>query len=839
MQSDALPFRVLFEQSPDVLLVLLPDAPRFTMVAATRARYAATHTKPEQTIGRGLFELFPDNPDDAAASGMANLRASLDRVLASRVPDTMAVQKYDIRMPDGSFEVRYWSPKNLPVLADTGEVLFILHRVEDVTELVRASEAGHELRDHNRAMERDVIQRSRELHDANQQLREANLKAGELDIAKTAFFSNISHEFRTPLTLMLGPLEDSLVDAAAPLSEPHLRRVQMAHDGALRLLKLVNALLDFSRIEAGRVQASYAPLDVGRLTAELAGMFQSAAEKARLQLVVDCPDSPVTAYVDREMWEKIVTNLLGNAFKFTLQGAIAVRVCNEASSIVLEVSDTGVGIPEAQLPRIFERFHRVPGARGRTHEGTGIGLSLVHELVRLHGGTISVRSEEGRGTTFRIELAQGFEHLPQGSVSHVQAVPGVERDIEAYVTEVSSLTSEVNSASASSVERAPLGQSGSRPRVLVVDDNPEVREYMASLLAAHYEVTTAVDGQAALEALETQSPDIVVSDVMMPRVDGVGLVRALRANVVTRQLPVILLSARAGEEATIEGLDAGADDYLVKPFSARELLARARTHVELARMRRAWTEELERANRELEAFSYSVSHDLRAPLRAIDGFATALVEDYGSGLDDGAKAFLDRITSNVRRMNALIADLLELSRISRASVARRVVDLSALCAEITTELHQSHPERSVELEIAPGLSASADPALLRVMLVNLIGNAWKYTTRTPAPRIEIGSAQADAGAPVFFVRDNGAGFDMTYAHRLFTPFQRLHDAKQFEGTGVGLAIVQRIVQRHGGRAWAQAAPDRGATFFISLPQDVALDGPHSLQARARFTPKNG
>ncbi|HSI04813.1 MAG TPA: histidine kinase dimerization/phospho-acceptor domain-containing protein, partial [Myxococcota bacterium] len=310
-----LDFRLLFEESPDVLLVLLPDAPRYTMVAATRARYEATMTTPEQCIGVGLFELFPDNPDDPAATGTSNLRASLDRVRETGKPDTMAVQRYDIRRPDGGYEARYWSPKNVPILGEGGSVRFILHTVEDVTALAKANELSDELRGRANAMERDILQRSAELSVAVRELRSANDKLGELDAAKTAFFSNVSHELRTPLTLMLAPLEDSLADAKL---DPVLReRLRMAHDNALRLLRLVNALLDFSRLQAGRLHATFAPLDIALVTSELAGMFQSAAEKAHLKLVVDCPPLREKVFVDRDLWEKIVPNLVSNALKYT------------------------------------------------------------------------------------------------------------------------------------------------------------------------------------------------------------------------------------------------------------------------------------------------------------------------------------------------------------------------------------------------------------------------------------------------------------------------------------------------------------------------------------------
>src|SRR5579859_7691507 len=413
----AMDFKLLFEASPDVLLVLLPAAPRYTMVAATEARLLATHTAREQIIGRGLFELFPDNPDDPAATGTANLRASLQRVLDTRMPDTMAVQKYDIRGPDGGFEVKYWSPKNLPVLSESGEIAYILHRVEDVTELVRASEVGEELRDRTQAMEREVIKRSRELAEANRGLRDANVKLGELDAAKTAFFSNVSHEFRTPLTLMLGPLEDALAGPPEALPAPQRKRLELVHHNALRLLKLVNALLDFSRIEAGRMQASFAPTDIAQRTRELAGAFHSAAEKAGLYLTVDCAPLSAPAYVDQEMWEKIVLNLISNAFKFTLEGGIEVRLREGDGDFRLTVQDTGSGIPEDELPQVFERFHRVRGARSRSHEGTGIGLSLVRELVKLHGGTAGVESTLGEGTVFSVSIPKGSAHLPADSVA--------------------------------------------------------------------------------------------------------------------------------------------------------------------------------------------------------------------------------------------------------------------------------------------------------------------------------------------------------------------------------------------------------------------------------------
>jgi signal transduction histidine kinase len=802
-------FRVLFEESPDILLVLLPDRPRFTIVGATRSRLAATQTTVEQ-FGKGLFEVFPDNPDDPAATGAANLRASLERVLATRSADTMAVQKYDIRGADGSFQVKYWSPKNLPVLSPAGEVLYILHRVEEVTDLVRATEVGEELRGRTRLMEREVVARSRELAAANSDLREANAKLGELDAAKTAFFSNVSHEFRTPLTLMLGPLEDLL--AAAPEKDQRRSLLVLAHDNALRLLKLVNALLDFARLEAGRLRASFAPVDLAIFTAELAGMFESAAARAGLKLVIDCPALSEPAWVDRDMWERIVTNLISNAVKFTRHGEVAVRLREREADFALEVADTGVGIPEADLPRMFERFHRVTTTWARTHEGTGIGLSLARELVKLHGGAITVASEAGRGTTFTVEVPKGRSHLPAEAVSSTPTEPGIGRDAIAQVVEARRWAGG-DDASRGMPPSVP-GPDSIRARVLVADDNADLRAYLSGLLGTAYDVSTAPDGLAALEVVGSRRPDIVLSDVMMPRLDGFGLVRALRSDPATASLPIILLSARAGEESAIEGLDAGVDDYLTKPFSARELLARVRTHLNLARTRRTWTEELERTNRELDAFSYSVSHDLRAPLRAIDGFSAILEEDSGQGLGEAGRDCLRRIRGAVSRMTELIDDLLGLARISRSELTRKEIDVSGIARRVVADLASRPPSRAVDVRIEEGLTAQADARLTAVLLENLIGNAWKFTGKRDDPAIEVGRDPTSSRA--FFVRDNGAGFDMAYATRLFSPFQRLHTESEFEGTGIGLATAGRIVARHGGRIWAEGETGKGATFHFTL-----------------------
>ena len=421
----------------------------------------------------------------------------------------------------------------------------------------------------------------------------------ELDRVKTIFFSNISHEFRTPLTLMLGPLSDVLHDPQ--LTTTVREQIAVAHRNSLRLLKLVNTLLDFSRIEANRMQAMYEPTDLATLTTDLASVFRSAIEKAFLQLVVDCPSLREPVYVDRDMWEKIVFNLLSNAFKFTQQGQITVRQRIIGENVELQVQDTGIGIPEFELENVFKRFHRIEGTQGRTHEGSGIGLALVEELVKLHGGSVRVQSVYGQGSTFTVSIPCGTHHLKsdmpparlRDGIGSGQAPKEANIRADGFVEEALGwLRDDMDDVEPpiDEIERP-------RPRVLLADDNADMREYVRKLLCTQYEVITVADGEAALAQAREHVPDLVLSDVMMPKLDGFGLLAQLRSDERTRCVPIVLVSARAGSESRVEGLEAGADDYLIKPFTARELLARVKATLETARLR----QEANRSRMEFEA----------------------------------------------------------------------------------------------------------------------------------------------------------------------------------------------------------------------------------------------
>ncbi|HXV82375.1 MAG TPA: ATP-binding protein, partial [Candidatus Binatia bacterium] len=452
-----------------------------------------------------------------------------------------------------------------------------------------------------------------------QELRALNERLRELDRAKTAFFSNISHEFRTPLTLMLGPVEDILAKRPEEVLSNNRELLTVVHRNGLRLQKLVNTLLDFARIEAGRVEAVYEETDLAVFTGELASVFRAAIERAGLKLIIECSPLPEPVHVDRQMWEKIVFNLLSNAFKFTFEGEIEVALRWRRERVELSVRDTGVGIASDELPRIFERFHRVPNVRSRTYEGTGIGLALVQELARLHGGEATVQSTFGRGSTFTVTIKPGTAHLPKERIGAARTMVSTAVGASPFVEEAMQwLTDEENTESG---KRKDEGESGERDeggrmkdefpsedsirqsktcgepcqtiqnpksKILVADDNADMREYARRLLLQQgYDVIAVPDGEAALAVAREQKPDLVVADVMMPRLDGFGLLRALRNDPTTSTLPIILLSARAGEESRVEGFERGADDYLVKPFSARELLARVGAQLTMSQLRTA------------------------------------------------------------------------------------------------------------------------------------------------------------------------------------------------------------------------------------------------------------
>ncbi len=677
---------------------------------------------------------------------------------------------------------------------------------------------------------------------ANAQAYEAERRRAEalaeLDRVKTAFFSNVSHEFRTPLTLLLGTLEEVL-ELSREAVDPGKDLIATAHRNGLRLLKLVNSLLDFSRIEAGRVQACYQPTDIASFTAELASSFRSAIERARLGFHIDCRPVGQLVYVDRDMWEKVVLNLLSNAFKFTFEGEIgvAVRPSADGSAVELVVRDTGTGIPARELPRLFERFHRVEGSRGRTHEGTGIGLALVQELVKLHGGKVSVTSCVNAGTDFTVSIPFGTAHLPEDRIGVGESLVSTATRADVYVEEALRWLPSHEAALPAMAESGP-GECP-RARLLLVDDNADMRDYVRRLLGTHHDVEMADNGHDALRMVLDSPPDLVLSDVMMPGLDGFELLRALRENPTTATLPVILLSARAGEESRVEGLHAGADDYLVKPFTARELVARVNAHIATSRLRRQAAERerdlrekaegvsrelemsnraLRRANGDLEQFAYSASHDLQEPLRMVATYSQLLLRTYRGKLDSRADEIIEHCVQGATRMERLIKDLLEYTRASSAAVSIPAAsELDAALDAALSSLSTAIEEAGASIFREPLPAVRIEPAHAQQILQNLIGNAIKYRDSKP-PEIRV-TANRLCTEWVVAVHDNGIGIHPRYQDQVFGLFKRLHSANRYPGTGLGLAICKKLVERYGGRIWLESEPGSGSSFFFTLPAE--------------------
>ena len=600
--------------------------------------------------------------------------------------------------------------------------------------------------------------------------RERAEKLAELDRAKTTFFTNISHEFRTPLTLILGPLEDALGNVSTAGEEALVANLKSAHRNATRLLKLVNALLDFSRIEAGRMEARYEPIDLSALTLDLASVFRSAIESAGLRFRVRCDRLPQPVYVDRDMWEKIVLNLLSNAFKFTFEGGIELDLGPSGDHVEMVVRDSGIGIAPKELPRVFERFHRIEGARARTHEGSGIGLALVQDLVRMHKGEISARSELDKGTSITVSIPLGYAHLPSERIGSSETRLRNPATTAAFATEVERWSP--------ATESERLTGPAATARILVADDNADMREYLTRLLCQRWTVEAVADGEAALAAARRSRFDLVLTDVMMPCLDGFVLLKALRADPSLESIPVILLSARAGEESRIEGLKTGADDYLIKPFSAAEVLARVELHLKKARADSA----LRLSLVEQQALMKEVHHRVKNNLEVVNSLLS-LQADFVDNRQ--ARQVLVETANRIRVIADIHRLLYQTPKVAQLDLAafvdRLATSLLSLYAEAAARVRLDLLAEPVEIDLQRAVP-------IGLILNELFSNALKHAfvgNRGGTIRVRI-----DATGLEF--SDDGIGLPASI--------------DPCNSPSLGLQLVQVLVRQIGGTLKVESGP---------------------------------
>ena len=1204
--SEIPPYQQLFEVSPHPYLLLRADSV-FTIAAVNNKYVEMTRTKRDAIVGHGLFEIFPDNPEDPACASVRDLRTSLNHVLSKKCADVMSVQKYDIPLRDGSggFEVKYWSPVNTPVLDEEGRVIYILHHAEDVTEFVvrhdnDSTQHLNKVEARAQRMEAEIMQRAAEVKQANRALKTAleeleqmNRRLTELDHLKSQFFANVSHELRTPLTLIIAPLENRmrwLTGSNASVEERHETGLMLRN--ARILYRHVTDLLDAAKLEAGRMAIVWARFDLAKLVRVTASYFELLARERDITFQIISPETCVIES-DSEKLQRILLNLLSNAFKFTQdEGCISIRLVTTEACAKIEVQDNGPGIPAEMREQVFERFMQVESSVTRQHGGTGLGLAIVRDFADLLHGKLELEESPGGGALFRITLPLA---APTGAV--LRDTPGSLDEIILH-----EVMDELQSRAP--MTPAPLPQSAVRlPLVLVVEDNADMNRFITDMLQPRYRVANAFDGREGLEQALKLTPDLILSDVMMPEMDGEQMVRQIRQHAELDGVPIIMLTAKTDDDLCVKLLKSGVQDYLNKPFAVDELLVRVdklvlerqlvreqlrqsearfqatfeqaavgisiisldgywlrvnhklcailgysqdelmaltfqditypddleadlnhvkralageiaayamekryirkdgrviwiNLHASLVRKpdnapdyfiavvediqsrkeiaanfkearrianlghwtwngadKQTWSEELyliygrdtalppadypemasfytvdswnklaaavqkcwrdgaafecdaevvrpdgahrwtisrgeavpdfdgriiamrgtvqditerklgemalqeskeqlklfieyapaslamfdremrylaysqrwrndynmgdrdllgvchydafpeigeewkaihrrclsgeiiradedrfergdgstqwlrwevrpwhqaggaiggiamftedityrkqaeaalqqlnadlekrvaERTaelkmlNQSLESFVYSVSHDLRAPLRGVEGYSQLLEEDYSDRLDDEGRLFITNLRAGVTRMNELIDDLLAYSRMERHKLDSHALDLTALTQRVIAECGGEIAARQIEVICdLPLLMVNGDRDGLAMVLRNLLENAIKFSQHAAHPRIEFG-ADRDNQHVILWVRDNGIGFDMKYNQRIFEIFERLHRLEDYPGTGIGLALVKKAMQRMGGRVWAQSTPGEGATFYLEL-----------------------
>jgi signal transduction histidine kinase len=669
------------------------------------------------------------------------------------------------------------------------------------------------------------------------QIEKANEELKELDNAKMRFFSNVSHELRTPLTLILGPLEVILRGNQNPDLRPLLEAMEA---NARRLLRHVNALLDFAKIDAGKIECNYEYDSLGKILQGLVIAARPHLLNRKISLVMEGLDSIPETILDVDKVETMAANLLSNAIKFTPDGGrITIKAGEEGEIVWFEVEDTGIGIPKDKLDMIFERFHQVDDALNKNREGTGLGLAMVKQLTRIHTGKVTVQSRLGEGTTFRIELPK----RPDSKSLERRGIIGRRREDQmSYARTVALISPAGEQKSGSQTEtlladvlRSRFGNDQNTThrirnlappdaqKVLVVDDNQDLRTFIADLLADDYRVEMAQDGVEGLELARRWAPDLIVSDIMMPRMDGYEFTRQIRQDPSLSQVPVILATAKSGGEAVAEGLEVGANDYLAKPFEIRELKARVAAQLRTRRLERNLSERESRLAA-IGKMTSAIVHDLKNPLSAIIGFAEITRQDILTGKgSEMVTQDLEPVISEANRLSRMIAEVLDFARGSSSDLNLVPTELAVYLETVCSPLKQKLTAMGIELilhhESGVNLLVNIDNDRMLRVVENLIQNAqeaiWTGGQDTRDKHIWI-TTRCDERSVSVRIADDGPGISPEMIPNLFDAFTT---GKKRSGTGLGLATVRNLVLAHGGEITAEPkSAEGGAAFLLKFPR---------------------
>jgi signal transduction histidine kinase len=670
---------------------------------------------------------------------------------------------------------------------------------------------------HSRVQLATVARRESEarmvLAETSDDLQNALEKLKELDRLKSRFFANISHELRTPLTLILAPLselDDRLTD------DRDRQHVRVIRRNAERLLGLINDLLDLSRLDAGGLRLNLAEMDIRSVAVSVHENSTPAALAEGIDLRIEADPPSRMIWGDAHRLEIVMTNLVSNALKFTPKGgAIVIGVRDLDSGVEVRVSDTGIGIPDEDLPRVFERFFQVSPTDRRREGGVGIGLALAKELIELHGGTIGVASGgEGEGTTFTIFLPFGRDHIKPEVIERRQQFDesSVRRRAEDRV-EISRAEDEegdrpsgeaVPEVFEEDLEPVPF-VAGRRPRVLLAEDNPEVREFIRKLLEPKFEVTAKPDGAEAWQAIQEDSPDLVVSDVMMPEMSGTELCQAIKKHPVLRSIPVILLTAKVGSEATLEAYAYGADDFVAKPFHPRVLLARIRAQLNLRAM--ALHLALQEKLAVVGTMSAGILHEVRNPINAILNASRVLTSNR---LDENTqRQLLDVVAEAAVRIDEITSALDTHARPAESGTTAMCDLRDGIEATLKLIKHRLD-EVEVHKVFATDRLARAPAGPMNQVLLNLIDNAVRMGASTLWLIVDVESNDL-----VVRVGDDGPGVAKEDRERIFDPF--FTHRPQSDGTGLGLFLSRRMVEEAGGTLRVEDRSGGGALFIMTVP----------------------